>query len=102
MYAGDITLCEGEGCPLRGSCVRYRAERLGRYNSFGVSPYSAARGGCEEFLDLAAQRPTEQRIRERAYHRWLAEGRPEGQADRHWAEAEAELMRLFEEGLRPA
>lgn len=30
---------------------------------------------------------TEQAIRERALHLWNAEGRPEGQHERHWAEA---------------
>jgi hypothetical protein len=33
----------------------------------------------------------EQRVRERAYAIWEQEGRPEGQAERHWREAEAEL-----------
>lgn len=31
----------------------------------------------------------EERIREVAYFLWLEEGCPEGQADRHWAAAEA-------------
>ena len=31
------------------------------------------------------------RVRERAYAIWEREGRPEGGADRHWAQAEAEL-----------
>jgi DNA-binding response OmpR family regulator len=33
----------------------------------------------------------EQRVRERAHAIWEREGRPGGQEERHWAEAEAEL-----------
>ena len=33
----------------------------------------------------------EQRVRERAYHIWEAAGRPEGKADEHWLQAEAEI-----------
>jgi Protein of unknown function (DUF2934) len=32
----------------------------------------------------------EQRIRERAYYIWLAEGQPEGRAEKHWESAKAE------------
>lgn len=34
----------------------------------------------------------EHQIRERAYHLWLASGCGEGQADRHWFEAEREVL----------
>ena len=43
-------------------------------------------------MDEAWQR----RVRERAYALWVREGRPEGQADRHWFKAEAELLRAEE------
>jgi hypothetical protein len=33
----------------------------------------------------------EARIRARAYERWERDGRPEGRAEEHWAEAEREL-----------
>jgi hypothetical protein len=33
----------------------------------------------------------ETRVRERAYAIWEREGRPEGGAEQHWAQAEAEL-----------
>jgi len=33
----------------------------------------------------------EARVRERAYAIWEREGRPEGGAEQHWAQAEAEL-----------
>jgi hypothetical protein len=40
----------------------------------------------------------EERQRERAYAIWEREGRPEGGAERHWAEAEEEL-RAEEQGM---
>ena len=33
----------------------------------------------------------QQRVRDRAYALWEQEGRPDGQTDRHWFAAEAEL-----------
>ena len=33
----------------------------------------------------------EEKVRERAYAIWEREGRPEGQAERHWAQVEEEL-----------
>lgn len=33
----------------------------------------------------------ENEIRQKAYEKWEAEGRPEGQHERHWIEAKAEL-----------
>ena len=35
--------------------------------------------------------PNEDKIRERAYALWERSGRPDGQADVHWREAEAEV-----------
>lgn len=37
-------------------------------------------------------RDIEERIRERAYEIWEIEGRPEGSADRHYAQTADELM----------
>jgi hypothetical protein len=37
-------------------------------------------------------RTMEQRIRERAYEIWLANGSKDGEADRHWLTAERELL----------
>ncbi len=34
----------------------------------------------------------EQAIRERAYHLWVAEGRPDGSADRHWLAAQRDVL----------
>ncbi|MDM9627667.1 DUF2934 domain-containing protein [Rhizobium sp. S152] len=33
----------------------------------------------------------DEQIRQKAYEKWEAEGRPEGHHERHWAEAEAEV-----------
>jgi hypothetical protein len=33
----------------------------------------------------------QQKVRERAYATWVQEGRPEGQGERHWLAAEADL-----------
>ncbi len=38
------------------------------------------------------------RIRERAYHIWEDEGRPEGQQAEHWARAREELESFYKEG----
>ncbi|MGE0260883.1 MAG: DUF2934 domain-containing protein [Alphaproteobacteria bacterium] len=43
----------------------------------------------------------EARIRERAYHLWLEEGRPDGRDGEHWRRAERELTER-EQGLRDA
>ena len=34
----------------------------------------------------------EQAIRERAYHLWVADGRPEGNADVYWFSAQREIL----------
>jgi len=34
----------------------------------------------------------EESIRERAYHLWIADGRPEGRADAYWLNAQREIL----------
>jgi hypothetical protein len=34
----------------------------------------------------------EEVIRERAYHLWIADGRPNGNADAYWANAQSEIL----------
>ena len=34
----------------------------------------------------------EEAIRERAYHLWIADGQPEGQADTYWLKAQREIL----------
>jgi len=36
----------------------------------------------------------EETIRERAYHLWIADGQPEGQADVYWLNAQREILTL--------
>ena len=40
----------------------------------------------------------EEAIRERAYHLWIADGQPEGQADIYWLTAQREILRTSVEG----
>lgn len=95
----DLTLCTGEGCPLRESCYRYRVIAYGRRDTFGSAPYDAAAATCAHLLAL----PTigEDDVRMRAYVTWDAEGRPEGRADEHWLRAESDLHAELAARLRP-
>jgi hypothetical protein len=34
----------------------------------------------------------EEKIRERAYHLWIADGQPQGQADVYWLNAQREIL----------
>ena len=40
----------------------------------------------------------EEAIRERAYHLWIADGQPEGQADMYWLHAQREILTTSVEG----
>lgn len=40
----------------------------------------------------------EQRIRDRAYEIWEANGRPEGQDGEHWSQARDEMEPFYKEG----
>jgi Protein of unknown function (DUF2934) len=97
----DIAMCPGEDCPLRQDCYRFRGVVAARQDFFGATPYDHAAGTCDRFWDLARLRPSESSIREKAYYRWLAAGRPEGQADDHWKAASDELERAYQDLLRP-
>ena len=41
----------------------------------------------------------EEAIRERAYHLWIADGQPEGQADMYWLNAQREILTTSVESL---
>ena len=46
---------------------------------------------------------SEEAIRERAYHLWIADGQPEGKAEFYWLSAQGEVpMRSPEESDNPA
>jgi Protein of unknown function (DUF2934) len=87
----DITMCPGEGCPLRSTCYRARAVPLGRQDWFGRPPYDPVTQTCAHFWDVARLAPTEADIRHKAYFLWVTAGRPEGQSDAHWHAAKAAL-----------
>ena len=42
----------------------------------------------------------EEAIRERAYHLWIADGQPEGNADVYWLSAQREILSTSLEGSR--
>jgi DUF2934 family protein len=97
----DITMCSGHGCPLKNRCYRFRALTHGRQDYFGRPPYDAASGRCADLWDLAGLAPTEARIRERAYHLWIAGGRRAGSGDADWQRASTELAAEAEAQLSP-
>ena len=41
----------------------------------------------------------EEKIRERAYHLWIADGQPEGKADIYWLNAQHEILMTSVESL---
>lgn len=96
----DITMCYGDGCPLRQRCYRYRGVPEGRQTWFGALPFDRARGTCEQLWDVARLEPTQDSIRTRAYYLWVAAGRPEGTADANWEAARATLMEATRRLLR--
>ena len=95
-------MCSGQGCPLKNQCYRFRAQAFGRQDYFGRAPYDAASGRCDEFWDLARLGPTDARIRDRAYHLWIAGGRREGTGDADWQRACAALAAETAAQLGPA
>ena len=42
----------------------------------------------------------EEAIRERAYHLWIADGQPDGNADAYWLSAQREILTTSLEGSR--
>ena len=44
----------------------------------------------------------EETIRKRAYHLWIADGQPEGQADVYWLNAQREILTTSLEGSSTA
>ena len=96
----DITMCEGGACPQRLRCYRFRGIPVGRQDWFGSPPWQPGQEGtCASFWDIVVFDVTEAQIRDRAYGIWQAAGRPEGQAEAHWHQAEAELRQRLREHL---
>ena len=47
----DITMCDGNGCPQKNSCVRYLSEP-DKYQSFFIIPDKIKQSGnCEEYWE---------------------------------------------------
>lgn len=44
----DITMCAGDGCPVKENCYRYTAKASGRQSYFAMTPYDK---GCVWFWD---------------------------------------------------
>jgi hypothetical protein len=57
-------------------------------------PESAAFNVCESGEAFMPQ-DLEHKIRERAYHRWVAGGCRDGESEHHWLAAERELLAAF-------
>ncbi|KIG16175.1 hypothetical protein DB30_04893 [Enhygromyxa salina] len=94
----DITMCPGDGCPLRAGCYRHRGVPVGRQSWFVTPPYNPASQQCPQLLALP--QIDEAQIRERAYMIWMAAGRA-GDAEQHWHQAKAELEAAAQRALRP-
>jgi hypothetical protein len=84
----DITLCHGQGCPVKENCVRSTQEVLGRQNFFGQLPYNFALNTCDYFI---SNRPNVNQIRKLAYEIWIRNGCQEGKAVEYWLQAEKQL-----------
>ncbi|MGC8887526.1 MAG: DUF2934 domain-containing protein [Verrucomicrobiia bacterium] len=49
---------------------------------------------ASDIINIEVPRPTHEEIATMAYYIWLSEGCPEGCAERHWFEAETQLIRM--------
>jgi hypothetical protein len=49
--------------------------------------------------EAAMEVDREETLRQKAYEKWESEGRPEGEHDRHWREAESEFSTVEGEEL---
>lgn len=45
----DITMCKGEGCPLKDNCYRHKAVWDSYQSIFSETPYSTEKEQCEYF-----------------------------------------------------
>ncbi|MEZ4606245.1 MAG: DUF2934 domain-containing protein [Deinococcales bacterium] len=81
--------CYGDGCPLKTDCYRYTQPSPGR-DAFVRSPFDPKSQSCEHFY---SNEPSEALLRSSAYYLYVCEGKPEGQALRHWQEAYLSLCR---------
>eukprot|EP01098_Paradermamoeba_levis_P003111 TRINITY_DN144_c0_g1_i1.p1 TRINITY_DN144_c0_g1~~TRINITY_DN144_c0_g1_i1.p1 ORF type:complete len:100 (+),score=19.95 TRINITY_DN144_c0_g1_i1:102-401(+) len=95
----ELTACPGGDCPLKQDCLRYRAVRYGRYNSWGSIPYDQQKKSCEHFVSINKLKPTEESIRQRAYMIYLNNGKIEGRDKENYFQAEKELNEQWKSKL---
>jgi len=56
----DITMCKGEGCPLKDNCHRHTAvPNEYRQSYFVTAPYDPEKGECKHFWDNERRRKHE-------------------------------------------
>ena len=86
------TLCEGESkdkiCPIRDTCYRYTTSY--RLRDRYLLPYDFTTQSCDLF---ETNIPSDEIVQMTAYHIWLREGKPEGQAQEHWQQAYQQLAK---------
>lgn len=85
----DITHCYGQDCPLQNTCLRYTQQVFGRYDAFTRLPYDFATKHCDYYWD---ETPTDERIKQRAYQLWQAQGCPENSDKMFWFAAREQLI----------
>jgi hypothetical protein len=96
----DITMCSGEGCPLKDGCFRARAVAHGRQDWFGAPPFDAKTNSCESFMPLPAA--THKQIEEKAHFLWKARQATgqHGTAESDYLAAKQALEERMKEELR--
>jgi hypothetical protein len=78
-------------CPLKDDCFRHTQPTPGR-DRFAELPYDFQSQRCSYFV---SNRPTEDFLRTSAYFLWVAAGRPDGDADRFWHQAQRRAQAAF-------
>lgn len=52
MFGNDITMCLGDGCPLKNKCYRHTAKPDEYWQSYFVTPpYSKETSSCDDYWD---------------------------------------------------
>lgn len=47
----DISMCSGQGCPLRNKCYRHKAPKSEYQSWFMTVPYNKKQRKCEYFIN---------------------------------------------------
>jgi hypothetical protein len=51
----DITMCSGDGCPIKETCYRYKATPTEWQSYFSTPPFDKRRG-CQSYWEMYDQR----------------------------------------------